>query len=125
MLGFEAATGGDEVFRALVPAGIIEPTSKLDSLRVIEEAGVDPPSYTTLKRRLPAFAKDSWRQALATACAEHARQGPANLVLYDVSSLYFGIDTGDGFREPGVLQGTPSGAADHHRVAPPTRPGLR
>jgi hypothetical protein len=27
--------------------------------------------------------------------------GPASLVLYDVSTLYFEIDTGDGFREPG------------------------
>src|SRR5690606_33279733 len=85
----------------LVLARIIEPTSKLDSLRVIEEAGVDPPSYATLKRRLPAFAKESWRQALATACAAHARLGPASLVLYDVSALYFEIDAGDGFREPG------------------------
>lgn len=101
VLGFEAATGGDEVFRALVLARIIEPTSKLDSLRVIEEAGVDPPSYATLKRRLPAFAKESWRQALAAACAAHARLGPASLVLYDVSTLYFEIDAGDGFREPG------------------------
>ena len=41
-LGFEAAAGGDEVFRALVLARIIEPTSKLDSLRVLAEAGIDP-----------------------------------------------------------------------------------
>ena len=51
------AAGQDEVFRALVLARIIEPTSKLDSLRVIDEAGADAPSYATLKRRLPAFAK--------------------------------------------------------------------
>ena len=57
VLGLEAATGGDEVFRDLVLARIIEPTSKLDSLRVIDEAGADAPSYATLKRRLPAFAK--------------------------------------------------------------------
>jgi hypothetical protein len=85
----------------LVLARIIEPVSKLDSLRVIEEVGVDPPSYATLKRRLPAFAEESWRQSLATACAAHARLGPASLVLYDVSTLYFEIDAGDGFREPG------------------------
>lgn len=101
VLGFAEATGGDEVFRALVLARIIEPVSKLDSLRVIEEVGVDPPSYATLKRRLPAFAKESWRQSLAGACAAHARLGPASLVLYDVSTLYFEIDAGDGFREPG------------------------
>jgi len=59
-LGFAAAAGGDEVFRALVLARIIEPTSKLDALRVLEEAGVDAPSYATLKRRLPVYATPSW-----------------------------------------------------------------
>jgi hypothetical protein len=101
VLGLEAATGGDEVFRALVLARIIEPTSKLDSLRVIEEVGIDPPSYATLKRRLPVFAEESFWTGLAAACAAHARLGPASLVLYDVSTLYFETDTGDGFREPG------------------------
>ena len=100
-LGFAAATGGDEVFQALVLARIIEPTSKLDSLRVIDEAGVPPPSYATVKRRLPAFAEQSFRAGLAAACAAHAGLGPASLVLYDVSTLYFETDTGDGFREPG------------------------
>src|SRR5690606_18350275 len=101
VLGFDAATGGDEVFRALVLARIIEPTSKLDALRVLDEAGIDSPSYPTLKRRLPVFSTEAWRQALAAACAAHARLGPASLVLYDVSTLYFETDTGDGFREPG------------------------
>jgi hypothetical protein len=40
VLGFAGATGGDEVFAQLVLARIIEPVSKLDSLRVLEEAGV-------------------------------------------------------------------------------------
>ena len=101
VLGFDAATDADEVFRALVLARIIEPTSKLDSLRVLEEAGIDPPSYPTMNRRLPVFATDQWRQALAAACAAHAVLGPASLVLYDVSTLYFETDTADGFREPG------------------------
>ena len=47
------------------------------------------------------FAKDAWRQKIATACAAQARLGPALLVLYDVSTLYFETDVGDGFREPG------------------------
>ena len=38
-VGFGRATGGDEVFRDLVLARIIEPASKLDSLRVLEETG--------------------------------------------------------------------------------------
>ena len=101
VVGFARAAGGDEVFRQLVLARIIEPTSKLDSLRVLEEVGVDPPVYRTLTRRLPVFAKDAWRQKIATACATQARLGPASLVLYDVSTLYFETDVGDGFREPG------------------------
>jgi hypothetical protein len=60
-LGFGCAAGGDEVFRQLVLARIIEPASKLDSLRVLEETGVSAPSYRTLLRRLPVYAKDSWR----------------------------------------------------------------
>ena len=39
VLGLDAAAGGDSVFRDLVLARIIEPVSKLDSLRVLEEAG--------------------------------------------------------------------------------------
>jgi hypothetical protein len=101
VLGLEDAAGGDDVFRRLVLARIIEPASKLDSLRVLEEAGVAPASYATLKRRLPAYAQESWRQRLSAACAAHARLGPASLVLYDVSTLYFEADHGDGFREPG------------------------
>jgi hypothetical protein len=101
VLGFGAAAEGDETFRQLVLARIIEPTSKADSLRVLEEVGIDPPSYPTINRRLPVYARRDWRQNLAAACAAHARLGPASLVLYDVSTLYFETDAGDGFREPG------------------------
>ena len=95
-LGLDRAAGGDEVFAQLVLARIIEPSSKLDSIRVLEEAGVTAPSYPTLKRRLPKYAKQQWRQALSAACAAHAGLGPASLVLYDVSTLYFETDTGTG-----------------------------
>jgi hypothetical protein len=101
VLGFGQATGGDAVFEQLVLARIIEPTSKLDSLRVLEEAGMPAPSYRTVTRRLPVFAQHAWRQRLAAACAAQAGLGPASLVLYDVSTLYFETDAGDGFREPG------------------------
>jgi hypothetical protein len=64
VLGFDQVAGGDEVFRDLVLARIIEPVSKLDSLRVLEEAGVAPASYRTVKRRLPAVARHGrWQGA--------------------------------------------------------------
>ena len=100
-LGFDEASQGDEVFRQLVAARIIEPTSKQDSLRVLEEAGVAAVSYPTVNRRLPVYAKPSFRRGLAAACAAHASLGPSSLVLFDVSTLYFETDQGDGFREPG------------------------
>jgi hypothetical protein len=107
-LGFAGAAGGDEVFAQLVLARIIEPSSKLDSLRVLEDAGIAGPSYATLKRRLPAYAKEAWRQKLSATCAAHAGLGLASLILYDVSTLYFEANAGDGFREPGFSKETSS-----------------
>jgi hypothetical protein len=101
VLGFDQAAGADEVFRQMVLARIIEPTSKADSLRVLDETGVAGPSYPTLNRRLPVYAKPGFQQSLSAACAAHARSGPASLVLYDVSTLHLETDAGDGFREPG------------------------
>ena len=101
ILGFESATKGDNVFRDLVLARIIEPSSKIDAERVLTEVGVEPASYATVKRRLPSYATPQWRQALAAASARRAGLGPASLVLFDVSTLYFETDAGDGFREPG------------------------
>jgi hypothetical protein len=100
VLGLDRACP-DEVFCQLVLARVVEPVSKLDSIRVLTELGIEAPSYPTIKRRLPVYATDQWRQALAVACAAHAGLGPATLVLYDVTTLYFETDEGDGFREPG------------------------
>ena len=87
-LGFDTASDGDPVFEALVLARMIEPTSKLDSLRVLAEVGVRPPAYRTLTRRLPKYAVDPFREALAAMCAAHVGLGPGVLVLYDVTTLY-------------------------------------
>jgi len=61
--GLDKAAGGDEVFKQLVLAGIIEPTSKEDSIRVIQETGHQSASYPTIKRSLPGYAAASWRGA--------------------------------------------------------------
>lgn len=93
--------GADDVFRQLVLARIIEPTSKADMPRVLAEAGVGAVSYPTIKRRLPVFATDTFRDDLARVLASNARLGPAALVLYDVTTLYYEAHQGDGFRESG------------------------
>jgi hypothetical protein len=97
ILGFESAAKGDNVFRDLVLERIIEPSSKIDAERVLTEVGVEAASYATVKRRLPGYAAPTWRQALAAASARRAGLGPASLVLFDVSTLYFETDAGDGF----------------------------
>ena len=65
VLGIEQATDGDEVFRRLEIARIIEPLSKLDSLRVLEEASAAAASHRTVTCRLPLCAKEPWRQKLS------------------------------------------------------------
>jgi hypothetical protein len=86
VLELESATEGDTVCRDLLLARIIEPTSKFDTARALGEIGVKPTSYSTIKRKLPAYAKPSWRRALAAATAAHAGLGPASLVLFGVST---------------------------------------
>lgn len=100
-LGFDVAAGGDAVFRDLTLARLIEPTSKLDSLRVLAEVGVGSVSYATVNRRLRLYSAEGWREGFAAACAKHVGLGPATYLLYDVTTLYFETDAGDGFRESG------------------------
>src|SRR5215468_2625764 len=51
VLWLEDAVAGDEVFRHPLLARIIQPVSKLDSLRVLEEAGVTPDRRPSRRRR--------------------------------------------------------------------------
>ena len=53
-LGFDRIK--DEAFFQLVLARLVEPTSKLDSLRVIEELGIQPVHLSTVKRSLQRCA---------------------------------------------------------------------
>jgi hypothetical protein len=87
-LGFDAV--GDEVFRDLVIARVVEPTSLLDTARVLGDLGRSPASYATLKRVLGRAAAGGYRDQVATACFAHAaHRGDISLVLYDVTTLYF------------------------------------
>ena len=94
-VGLDRLDGADEVFRQLVTARLIEPTSKQDSLRVLTEAGLSPVSYATVKRHLPSYAAEDFTRDLSRLLAGYARIGRASL------ALYFETDKADGFREPG------------------------
>jgi len=43
-------------------------------------------------------------ESLLDARVAHASLGPTSLVMFDVSTLYFETDAGDGFREPGFCK---------------------
>ena len=116
-LGFDVI--GDEAFKALVLARIVEPTSKADALRVMAEIGVPPPSLRTIFRCLARCVEDDYRAVLATACLTRAasrRAGAASLVLYDCTTLYFETDDEDGLRKVGMSK--------ERRVDPQIQVGL-
>ncbi len=99
-LGFD--TLGDEVFRDLVIARVVEPTSLLDSGRVLAELGQGSASYSTLRRTLARSQARGYRDQVATACFAHvARCGDLSLVMYDLTSLYFEADQEDSLRKVG------------------------
>ncbi|MDA8278946.1 MAG: IS1634 family transposase, partial [Actinomycetota bacterium] len=85
-LGFDAV--GDEAFKALVLARIVEPTSKADTVGVLAEIGVAGPSLRTMFRSLRRAVDGDYRDTLAKPCLVHsAKAGRASLVLYDVTTL--------------------------------------
>ncbi len=60
----------DEAFFQLVLARLVEPTSKLDSLRVITELGLAAPHRNTFTNALKRCAGKDHRAQLAAACFE-------------------------------------------------------
>ena len=115
-LGFEVL--GDEAFRAMVLARIIEPTSKADSLRVLEEIGAPHPSLRTLFRALQRCQEREYRDQLAKACVGYSSRnsGLAAMVMYDVTTLHFEADDEDDLRRVGMSK--------EHRVDPQVQVGL-
>lgn len=99
-LGFDAL--GDEAFKQLVLARIVEPTSKADSLRVLDELGVEHVSLRTMFRSLACSQELAYRDQVAAACFAHAAtHGDLTLCLYDVTTLYFEAENEDDLRKVG------------------------
>ncbi len=93
---------GDERFRDLVIARIVEPTSILDVGRVLGDLGVAPASEKTMRRTLVRCVEREYRDKIATACFDRALSaGDLSLVLYDVTTLYFEAEKEDALRKVG------------------------
>lgn len=99
-LGFDVVA--DDVFRDLVIARVIEPTSLLDVDRVLAEVGRVSASLSTRKRTLRRCHDGGYRDQIAAACFAHAvTAGDVSLVLYDVTTLYFEAEKEDDLRKVG------------------------
>jgi transposase len=101
ILGFDNAVD-DPVFRQLVLARIVEPSSKLDTIRIIGDLGIDAPANTAIHRSLKRTVKKDFRSAVSRACFNQAIPSELMLVLYDVTTLYFEIQKDDEYRKPGL-----------------------
>jgi hypothetical protein len=99
-LGFDALA--DEVFRDLVIARLVEPTSILDTSRVLTDLGRKPASEKTMRRTLTRAHQGTYRDKVAALCFDYARSsGDVSLVLYDVTTLYFEAEREDELRKVG------------------------
>ena len=99
-LGFGAVD--DAVFRDLVIARIVEPTSKADAGRVLADLGVKTLSYRTIQRHLVKANTNDYRKVIAGRCFTHAAdRGALSLLLYDVTTLYFEAENEDELRKVG------------------------
>jgi Transposase DDE domain len=93
---------GDAVFRDVVIARIVEPTSKADARRVLGDLGATVVSYKTIQRHLQLINTGGYRDAIAAKCFAHAAdRGGLSLLLYDVTTLYFEAESEDELRKVG------------------------
>jgi len=87
----------------LVVARLVEPTSKLDSIRVLTELGVTGVTNTAIHRCLKRVITNNYRDKLTKLCFAYASQGAGiTLVLYDVTTLYFEVQKENEYRIPGM-----------------------
>lgn len=102
-LGFNVVA--DDTFRTLVAARLVEPTSKLDTVRVVADLGMPAPHLSSIKRALGRCIDRDYRGQIATACWKHVTSsgGPGvAVVLYDLTTLYFEAEYEDRLRKVGM-----------------------
>lgn len=92
----------DELFALLCVARIVEPTSKLDSIRVLSDLGLETIRKDSVYRCLARIGSNNYRSTISHACCNHVSAHSMSLLLYDVTTLYFEVQKEDDFRRPGM-----------------------
>ncbi|WP_166969664.1 IS1634 family transposase [Brevibacterium atlanticum] len=99
-LGFDVID--DEAFFQLVAARLVEPTSKSDSVRVLDELGVEVVHRNTFLNCLVRANERDYRAKIAEKCFAHSVATTGiSLLLYDVTTLYFEAEKEDALRQVG------------------------
>ncbi|NQD39368.1 IS1634 family transposase [Glutamicibacter halophytocola] len=108
----------DAAFKAMVLARLIEPTSKAQSIWVLQQIDAPHPSLRTLFRSLGTCIEKDYCDQLAKAMVAYrcATAGLASLVMYDVTTLHFEAKDEDKLRKVGMSK--------ERRVDPQIQVGL-
>ena len=99
-LGFDALDDVD--FVHLCVARMVEPTSKLDSVRVLADLGITGLTKDRLYRCLKRIITGNYRAVIQQACFAASSTQALTLVLYDVTTLYFETQKDDAYRKSGL-----------------------
>ena len=80
----------------------MEPTSILDTGRVLADLGRTAASDSTMRRTLARCKERGYRDTIAELCFAHVMaSGDVSLILYDVTTLYFEAEHEDDLRKVG------------------------
>jgi len=101
-LGFDQL--GDDVFAALGIARVVEPTSKLDSLRVLADLGIHQFDKNQFYRCLLKVIDKNYRGTISQLCFSHTASHGLSLLPYDVTitTLHFEVQQEDDYRKSGL-----------------------
>jgi len=98
-LGFDKIKDTDFIYLCI--ARIVEPTSKLDSLRVLSDLGITGLTKDRLYRCIARIITGNYRSLVQKACFAATTKQRLSLVLYDVTTLYFETQKEDDYRKRG------------------------
>ena len=119
-LGFDEV--GDTVFRDLVIARIVEPTSKADSSRVPDDLGADTVSYKTIQRHLATAVTRDYRSIVATRLngGQTLFVGTTDTNGPNTGGVYRSDDGGATWRRLSGRDGLPNGGGVTDLIPDPT-----
>ena len=101
LIGFDQI--GDDILKHLVTARISQPSSKAATVEYLKSYFDEDVELHNIYRYLDKLHK-AQQELVQQISVEHTRKilgGKIGLVFYDVTTLYFETDEGDGFREKG------------------------